>query len=753
MRYLLLLLACAAAAWAALPGPTVPDGLGVNIHFTGAPARDLDAIAAAGFRFVRMDFAWEGVERVKGVYTFDAYDALVDGLQARGLRALFILDYGNRLYEPTRAVATEDGRQAFARFAAAAGAHFRGKGIIWELWNEPNLNHFWQPKPDAGAYLALAKAALPALRKADPDATIIAPATSQIDLPFLEACFKGGLLDLVDAVSVHPYRQTIPESAAAEIAKLRVRIARYSPDRPNLPVLSGEWGYSTAWKGCDDARQGHYLARMFLSNLAAGVPLSIWYDWHDDGVNPADPEHHFGTVKHDYTPKPAYAAMQRLTKALNGMHFVKRIATQPEDYQLLFTNGTAFTLAAWTTGAAHPVAPWPGAKIALTGDPQYVVVPTTAHAMLAEGAWTVTLAAPAVASSPLAKGPLPGFTVTVRNPFAKAVRVEMRVSGLEIGNTGPFVPAFTVQPGATVIRSFQSPRPARRDEDLLCSVDITVDGTRRQHVMRFPLTDYVTVRLIAMGSKQQGVYLQYPAEIDIAASLLGYQQRKKEPMSLRYSSKLEKLNASYPTQKLAVFPVAGGCFVPLPEIYNDTAFTLIENGKEIANTGQGVCTPLDVTTRTAVTVNDGDLKVPATFTLEEVAADQDAPVTAALRFTYDYAQGWKFVRLAPPKPLPVAGTPHAIGVWVKGNTTHNTLVARFADATGRVYQPRFGNLDFTGWRFLTAPLDDPTAYHWGGSTDVPGITYPISINTFILVDGNRAAAKDVVEFAGFQLLY
>ena len=58
---------CLAAG--ALPELRVPDGFGVNIHFTGQP-RDLDLIAEAGFRFIRMDLSWSGIEREEGVYDF-----------------------------------------------------------------------------------------------------------------------------------------------------------------------------------------------------------------------------------------------------------------------------------------------------------------------------------------------------------------------------------------------------------------------------------------------------------------------------------------------------------------------------------------------------------------------------------------------------------------------------------------------------------------------------------------------------------
>ena len=40
-----------------IPEPVLPAGVGVNIHFVTGHEQDLDLIAGAGFKFVRMDFA------------------------------------------------------------------------------------------------------------------------------------------------------------------------------------------------------------------------------------------------------------------------------------------------------------------------------------------------------------------------------------------------------------------------------------------------------------------------------------------------------------------------------------------------------------------------------------------------------------------------------------------------------------------------------------------------------------------------
>ena len=343
----------------ALPSAVVPDGLGVNIHFTDPRPGELEMLAAGGFHWVRMDFSWGGTEQRPGIYDFSAYDRLLAALEGQKLRAIFILDYGNSLYEPDSAVATEAGRRAFSRWAAAAAVHFKGHGILWEIWNEPN-GGFWKPQAKVEDYAKLTLAAAQAIHAAAPGEAVIGPATSGVDLAFLESCFQAGLLNWWDAVSVHPYRQSGPERAAADYQKLRELIARYAPKGKSIPIISGEWGYSSGWQNFDEATQGRMLARQWLVNLANGIPLSIWYDWHDDGTDPKEPENHFGTVANAYhaggsqvyQPKPAYLAAKTLSTGLQGFHFAKRLALgKPDDYALLFRRGYEVRLAVWTTAS------------------------------------------------------------------------------------------------------------------------------------------------------------------------------------------------------------------------------------------------------------------------------------------------------------------------------------------------------------------------------------------------------------------
>src|SRR5205807_6412065 len=184
---------------------------------------------------------------------------LLGHLDERGIRALFILDYSNPLYEQTVASTNPishvlnkttaspqhpESVAAFARWAAAAAKHFHGRHVIWEIWNEPNIQ-FWSPKPDAQQYTTLALATCKGIRVAEPQATIVGPASSGFPWEFLETFLKSGVLHYLDAVSVHPYRdrRKEPETAAADYERLRKLIEKHAPPaKQKMPILSGEWG-------------------------------------------------------------------------------------------------------------------------------------------------------------------------------------------------------------------------------------------------------------------------------------------------------------------------------------------------------------------------------------------------------------------------------------------------------------------------------------------------------------------------------
>ena len=336
-----------------LPTSVVPNGFGVDIHFTNAPDAEFARLGHLGLGLVRMDCRWVDVEKQKGFYNFSAYDNLTDKLAKIGARPLYILCYGNPLYDNGLSPASPDAQLAFANFAAAAAARYANRGVIWEMWNEPNLIQFWKPKPDADAYARLAIQTAVAIHRADPHAVVVAPATSgQMPIAYLETVLSSGLLDDIQGVSVHPYRSSSPETTAPVYDMLRGMIARYtSPGHSAPPVLCSEWGYSTYSKGIPEALQAQYALREYLTGLASGVSTNIYYDWKEDGTDPNNNEHHYGLVHPDLSAKPAYDAIVDFNTALKGYEFCHRITeANPDAWILLFAKGTDLALVTWIAG-------------------------------------------------------------------------------------------------------------------------------------------------------------------------------------------------------------------------------------------------------------------------------------------------------------------------------------------------------------------------------------------------------------------
>jgi hypothetical protein len=170
----------------------------------------------------------------------------------------------------------------------------------------------------------------------------------------------SGLLDYIDAVSVHPYRDYAisPESVGNDYQELRKLIKLYAPtEKKNMPVINSEWGYASATGGVSLEKQAAFCVRMHLTNLLNGIPVSIWYDWKNDGTSPTDFEHNCGVVTSDLKPKPAYIASLVLNSQLNGFSLVRRVDTKNEnDFVLLFKSDKGnYKISAWTIDRPHSV--------------------------------------------------------------------------------------------------------------------------------------------------------------------------------------------------------------------------------------------------------------------------------------------------------------------------------------------------------------------------------------------------------------
>lgn len=358
-----------------LPPPTIPEGFGVSVMW-GGNKRDMDVITDLRFKVIRKDLEWGKIEIVKGIYDFKSpgYDEFVESSTRLGIQIIFILGSSNKLYEDKICIQTEHGRRAFGDFAKAAAERYSGKNIIWEIWNEPNFDTFWQSgnqpqfgirpvtsnSKDAGDYCKLVETVSPVLRKADPTGIIAAPAISEIrlDRGWVEDCFKSGLLENIDVFSVHPYRVQPPETVLGDYAMLRLLMRDYGRE---IPIIQSEWGYSLInWDGSklSSEMKAQFFVRMYLINLYAKIPICVWHTLYCFNNNNGR-EDKFGLLSAaDYKSNISYQAAKTLMSTLKGYSVQKRLDTglfTEEEYALKFTRGKYTAVAFWTTGKEHEI--------------------------------------------------------------------------------------------------------------------------------------------------------------------------------------------------------------------------------------------------------------------------------------------------------------------------------------------------------------------------------------------------------------
>jgi polysaccharide biosynthesis protein PslG len=375
---------------AALPKPVdVADTLGVHGHMlqltpnaqpsdpAGYPPfltnTDLDAMKAAGLKTVRSDMLWGAVERNKGHYDFSKYDALVKAIKARGMRPMFILGLGNPHDDSGHlSIHPKSNRDGFMHYAKACVEHFKGQGLIWELVQQPNMAFFWHPSPNAKDYADLANELLPQLKALDDSASFIAPSLAGHGLDYQQALYPHGILQHVDAVSVHPYRgpHRNPESIIKNYQATKALIAQHNPKNPDIPVILGEWGYHRNEVSAE--QQANLAQRQALMGMMLGSPINVWHTWKGDIMSVTDraddDEQQRGLVNKAVQPFPVYHALQDLSQQLKGFHFSHRVPMDdPDQFVLSFKTKP--------TGDADPTEKW----VAWTTKPKGEIVTIPNH--------------------------------------------------------------------------------------------------------------------------------------------------------------------------------------------------------------------------------------------------------------------------------------------------------------------------------------------------------------------------------------
>jgi xylan 1,4-beta-xylosidase len=308
-----------------------------------------------GFRYLRFHAIFHDVlgtvKLVNGTPSYDwsGIDKLYDALLARHVRPFVELGFTpDALKTSKNSIFWWHGNtshprpdmwanlvDAFVRHLEARYGRAEVRNWYFEVWNEPNLDGFWE-KADQAAYFSLYDLTARTLKAVDPKLRVGGPSTAGAAwVPeFLDHVAASGAP--VDFVTTHSYGvdggfldehgqsdtklSANPNSIVSDIRNVRAQIQ--SSKYPNLPLYFTEW--STSYTPRDPVHDSYISAPWILTKLKGakgnlqGMSYWTYTDIFYESGPPPSPFHGgFGLMNVDGIRKPAWFAYKYL-HALRG---------------------------------------------------------------------------------------------------------------------------------------------------------------------------------------------------------------------------------------------------------------------------------------------------------------------------------------------------------------------------------------------------------------------------------------------------
>lgn len=294
-----------------------------------------------GAVYGRNDLWWHEIEKEKGKFDFEKSDSAVALFQKHDINLLGILCYASKWSVDFKAPSTDSELDEYINYVKTIVSRYKGKIKYWEVWNEPNLDEFWKPKPNADDYSKMLKRAYTEIKKIDPEIKVIGMVTSLCDVEFVGKCLKNGCGAYMDVISVHPYQDPSPptdmSSEIGKIYKLKNLLSEY---KLTTPIWITECGWQTNNK---PARlQASYLVKYYVDLFSRNIVDRIYWfnldDWQTRGSSQCC---QYGILYIDMSPKPSYASYHFMTEMLHDFTEIIALKNTPDGisgYRASFKN-------------------------------------------------------------------------------------------------------------------------------------------------------------------------------------------------------------------------------------------------------------------------------------------------------------------------------------------------------------------------------------------------------------------------------
>jgi len=346
--------AAAAGAAALCVGSAAQAGddfiIGACTHFgqgKGILEENVSLLKQGGIKGIRDDISWNACEKEKGVLKMpESFSKFVGYSADQGLEPISLLLYANKLYDDGDYPRSPEAVEAFVRYSEFVVSSFKGKGKLYQVWNEWDggcgMPAKYHGKGDPESYVKLLSAVYPRIKAVDPSITVVSNSVCTGD-KYLKSLLELGMLKHCDVVALHTYNygdvEPTPEKWLDRMTGVDKMLRSYN-DGKEFPLFVTEMGWPThiPGGGRSQAESADYIARLYL--LAKTLPYIKgvwWYDFQDDGWDPNYNEDNFGMIRANLTPKKSYYVMKDLAPFINGSRFVERLdAGDPNVWALRF---------------------------------------------------------------------------------------------------------------------------------------------------------------------------------------------------------------------------------------------------------------------------------------------------------------------------------------------------------------------------------------------------------------------------------
>ena len=310
---------------------------GLLTETSSAQSSQLRAMKEIGITSVRVDADWSTVQpESPTIFDWANLDREVNSIRTAGMSVDLIID-GCPQWAALAGAAKDHSPQPassaqYATWASDVARRYAPKGVrAFEIWNEPNIVRFWQPKPNPAAYTADLVAAYAAIKAVDPSAFVISgglaravtDGTNYSPIDFLKAMYADGARGSFDALGYHPYSfPALPDTY--ESLSAWSQMAQTAPSIRNVMKNNGDsrkpiWITEFGVPSIGPSGVGEAAQRTALYQAIAYVRRTSWigafyiYTWQDGATEPWT-DNGFGLLTSNGHPKLAYSTVAQLIR-------------------------------------------------------------------------------------------------------------------------------------------------------------------------------------------------------------------------------------------------------------------------------------------------------------------------------------------------------------------------------------------------------------------------------------------------------